>query len=188
MGDAFAWIGQIVEWLGQFIPRLRIIRTTHQGIKWVRGKKAVVIDPGLTVYWPLITEFLEYPTARQGVELRSQTIVTTDDKVIIVSGILVYSVPDIMTLCAETYDPDITVRDLALTAVHEVCCKLSWDELKEGQRKGTLDTKLRNAAKDALRDYGVSVLMLTLTDLAPGRVLRLVTSSLAAEYPHRLTG
>ncbi len=181
MGDAFAWIGQIVEWLGQFIPRLRIIRTTHQGIKWVKGKHPKVLHPGLAVYWPLVTEFLEYPTARQGVELRSQTIVTTDDKVIIVAGILVYSVPDIMKLCAETFDPDQTIRDLTLSAVHDVCCKLSWEELKQGQRKGTLDTKLRNTAKDALQDYGVDVLMLTLTDLAPGRVLRLVQSTAKGE-------
>jgi antitoxin component of RelBE/YafQ-DinJ toxin-antitoxin module len=46
--------------------------------------------------------------------------------------------------------------------------------LKEKSRKGTLDTALKNEAKAALEEYGVKVVKVMLTDMAPARVLRIV--------------
>jgi len=128
------------------------------------------------MYWPLTTDFLEYPVVRQAVTLREQTLVTTDDKTVVIGGMMIFRVPQLITLVGETYWPDQTVKDLSLTAVHDVCCKLSWDQLKDEQRRGTLDTKLKNEAQAALKAYGVEVVKLMLTDLAPCRVLRLVNT------------
>jgi len=68
------------------------------------------------------------------------------------------------------------VKDIALSAVHDVCCRMSWHDLKDEQRRGTLDTKLKNEAKKSLEDYGVRVLKTMLTDLAPCRVVKLIQS------------
>jgi len=54
---------------------------------------------------------------------------------------------------------------------------MDWSPLKLEQQKGTLDTKLKNAAQRELSDYGVRVLKLMLTDLAPCRVLKLSQST-----------
>jgi hypothetical protein len=86
----------------------------------------------------------------------------------------VYSVPDLLTLLTTTHDPATAVKDLTLTALHDVCCNMTWEELKAEQRKGTLDTKLKNATQRALDDYGVRVVKVMLTDLAPARVLKLM--------------
>jgi hypothetical protein len=53
---------------------------------------------------------------------------------------------------------------------------MTLDDLHAEQRRGTLDTKLKNAAKKQLEDYGVRVMKVQLTDLAESRVLRLVQS------------
>jgi regulator of protease activity HflC (stomatin/prohibitin superfamily) len=176
MDSALAWVGQIAEWFGRLIPRLVIIRTTHAAIKFVRGWKVVTCTPGLHLYWPIVTDIVTYPTARQAEELRGQTIVTTDDKTLLVAGLVIYEVEELEKLIAHTFAPQQTVKDLTLTAVHDVCCQLSWDEIKAEQRKGTLDTKLKNEAQRALGSYGVRVTKLMLTDLAPCRVLKLVQS------------
>lgn len=175
--EALAWVGQVAEWVGQFIPRLHVIRTTYHGIKWVRGRRIVVCRPGLAVHWPLLTDYVEWPVARQGVQLREQTVVTEDDKTIVVGGMIVYEVADVERLVGRTYSPDASIKDIALTCIHDVCCQLPWDQLKVEQRKGTLDTKLKNAAHRQLDDYGVRVLKLMLTDLSTCRVIRLVQST-----------
>jgi len=177
--SALAWIGQLAEFIGQFFPRLRIIRRTHKGVKFVHGKNLKIVEPGLTVFWPLVTDFFEYPSVRQGEELREQTLVTTDNKSIVVGGMLIYEIFDMARHVGETYSPEETVRDLALTVVHDVCCQMSMDQLMNEQRKGTLDTKLRNEAAKALESYGVKPLKLMLTDLSPCRVLRLVQTGKA---------
>lgn len=177
MESALAWIGQVADWFGRFIPRRVILTLTEGGVKFVGGKKPVVCKPGLHWYWPWTTSFETYPTARQADRLQAQTIVTTDDRVIAVSGVVVYRVEDILPLLADNHQAATTIKDISLTAVHDVCCKMTWEELKQAQRKGTLDTKLKNAAQDQLSEYGVKVIKLMLIDLAPTRVIKLIQST-----------
>jgi regulator of protease activity HflC (stomatin/prohibitin superfamily) len=181
MTEAFAWIQWIAEWIGQFIPHFLHVDSLHGGVKFVRGRPGKSMAPGLHVYWPLTTHFHTYPIVRQAEELRGQTIVTTDDKVILVGGLIVYEVENLEKLIAHVFQPEQTVKDLTLTAVHDVVCNMSWEELKQGQRRGTLDTKLKNDARAALEVYGIKVLKVSLTDLAPCRVLKLVTTTAKGE-------
>lgn len=179
--SALGWIGELVHWLAQFFPHIVHIDSTKGAVKFVRGRPGQAVVPGMHVWWPLTTQLYTYPVLRQAEELRAQTIVTTDDKVVLVAGLIVFEVFDIERILAHTERPGQTIRDIALTAVHDTCCRLSWDELKQGQRRGTLDTKLRNEAKEALEPYGVRVLKVALTDLAPTRVYRLVQTTATGE-------
>jgi len=174
---AFAWLSQLIAWFAQFVPRWQIITTTHGGVKFVRGSKVVPLGPGFHVYWPLVTELIMYPIARQAVDLRTQTFVTSDDKVIAVGGLIVYEIKDIAAILAYTFDPEETIRDIAAGALHDVCCQKSWDELKAGQRNGSLNRELRKDVAKGLDSYGVKVLKTTLTDLAPCRVLKVISST-----------
>lgn len=177
MGGALEWISQIVGWVGQFIPRWVIVHTTHGAIKFVRGAKVVTLGAGWHLYWPLTTDFVTYPTARQAVDLRTQTFVTSDDRTIGVGGLIVYEIKDIAAILAHTFDPEVTIRDITASAIHDVCCRKTWDELKAGQRNGSLDRELRREASRGLERYGVKVLKTTLTDLAPCRVLKVIQST-----------
>jgi regulator of protease activity HflC (stomatin/prohibitin superfamily) len=174
--EALAWIGQIFEWIGKFIPRWAILDLTEGAVKYVRGKKAVYCGPGIHWYWPVLSTWYPYPTVRQADRLLTQTFVTTDDKVVAVGGIIVYKVSDLLRLLTTTHNATSAVRDIALTAIHDVCCRMSWEELKSEQRKGTLDTKLRNMTQKALSDYGVEVEKVMLVDLSPARVLKVLQS------------
>jgi regulator of protease activity HflC (stomatin/prohibitin superfamily) len=174
---AFDWISSFIEWFGKFFPRWVILDTTEGAVKFVRGKKAIALAAGIHWYWPIMTKMQGYPTAFQADRLPSQTITTTDDKVIIVGSMISYTVDDILPLVATTHSAATTVSNLALSAVHDTCCRMSWEELKVEQRKGTLDTKLRNMAQRRLAKYGVKIDELVLIDLAPTRVLKLLQST-----------
>ena len=147
------------------------------GVFFVGGKKAVALGPGIHWYWPARTNFHTYPIARQTDNLPSQVLVTTDDKTVVIGAMIVYQVEDIEMLLAHTYSAEKTIQDIGLSAIRRVCCRMSWADLKAEDQKGTLDTKLKNAAASGLEDYGVLVLKTMLTDLAPARVLRLVQST-----------
>ncbi len=177
MDSALAWIGQIANWFGQFFPRWLIVDTTTGGVKFVRGHTVVPLGPGIHWWWPVTTTYKTYPTARQTDELRSQTLVTTDGKTIDVAALLRYRVSDVAKLLSENYQAQTTIADVSLTAIHDVCCRMSWDELRAEQRKGTLKTKLKNAARRELEGLGVEVLEVTLTDMAICRVLKLKQST-----------
>lgn len=175
MAEAFAWIGQIFEWIGQFFPHLKIVPTTAAAIKFIRGSKVVPLGPGWHWYWPFTTMFVEYPVARQAVDLRAQTIVTRDDKTIVVGGLIVFEIVDIERCLAHTYDPEDTIKDISLSAIHDVVCQYTWEDLKEAQRNGKLNKKLREEVRRGLQPYGVRLIKATLTDLAICRVFKLMT-------------
>lgn len=189
MGEAFAWLNRFFEWLTQFVPTWRIVDTREGALKWqtvrlrdlARGRwepsaKVVTLGPGFHVYWPLFSTFEAYPVKRQSVPLASQTITTTDEVSAVVSGMMVFDIMDLQKIYAETVDPDDTIKDIAASELHDICCHKSWEELRKGQGR-TLDTALRNAAKKELEDYGVRVIKFTLTTCARTRVYRVVQST-----------
>ena len=175
MENAFAWLKNVIEWLGQFIPQWEIVDTTRGWIKWVRGYKVKTGGAGIVWHWPVVTRFMTYAIARQTTPLPSQVITTTDEKVVVVSGMLVYEITDLVPLIAHTYDAEDTIRDIATSSLHDVCSHQTWEELRTGQGR-TLDTKLRNEAQKDLKAYGVRVIKFTLTTLAPCNVTRVIRS------------
>ena len=177
MEGALAWVGHIADWLGQWIPRWTIVNTNQGAVKFVKGHTAIACGPGIHWWWPVTTNFITYPTARQTANLKSQTVMTSDDRTIAVGGMIVYEVSDITAILAHTFDPDETIKDIALSSIHDACCQLSWHELREQQRNGALDRKLKAEARKDLDRYGIKVLKMTLTDLAPCRVLKLVNAT-----------
>jgi regulator of protease activity HflC (stomatin/prohibitin superfamily) len=139
----------------------------------VRGKHIKVCRAGLHFYWPLVSQWAEYPTARQTDRLESQVMESKDSKTFLVSGTLTYSVDDLSLLLPRVAFATRNTVDLAMTALHDVCCDFDWAELQAEQRKGTLKTKLRNEAQRQLGEYGIRVHKLQLNSLARCRVLRI---------------
>src|SRR5688572_8554185 len=102
--SALGWIGQIAEWLGRFFPRWETLNPTFAAVKVV-GKsfryrkypdvRIVVQRRGIVVWWPVVTNLYQWPVARQANNLQAQTIVTTDGKVFIAAGIIVFEVEDV---------------------------------------------------------------------------------------------
>lgn len=174
MSEAFAWLGQLFEWFGQFVPRWKIVRATHGGVKFVNGKNVQTVQPGIIWYWPVTTEIEIIPTARDTINLQSQTVTTADDKPILLSAMVVVEVRDAVKLLTATHDPGGLVADVALTAIYGVVGGFAWEEIKTKQRTGELDKQLRLQTRRQLEKYGVYVVDVMLTDFAPCRVIRLV--------------
>lgn len=189
MESAFAWLGRLIEWIAQWIPRWLILDSTEGAVKFegffmpVRWRKfkepmrVTVLRPGLHWFWPATTQIQTYPTAFQTDNLPSQTMETEDGVAITVSGMITYTVSDLGLLLTQTHSAVKMIQVLTLAAIHDVCSNLTWDTLKLMQRKGTLDTRLKNAAQKEMDAFGVKVVKCMLTDLAKTRVYRLIQST-----------
>jgi regulator of protease activity HflC (stomatin/prohibitin superfamily) len=184
--SALGWIGDIVRWCAQFIPRWHVLSPTVAAIKQIGwsfrrkkfpGVRRVVQREGIVFWWPATTELMLWPVARQANNLQSQTIVTTDGKTFIVGGLIVFEIEDVEKAVCETYDTDDTIRDLALAAIHDACIMYSAEELHAANRSGRLNTAMKREAHTRLQPFGVRVLAVRLTDLAPCRVYRLFGDS-----------
>ena len=181
MDSAFAWLRDCAEWLGRFVPKWTIIDTTGGAVKFVRGKRVVVCGPGIHWFWPIMTTMIEYPIARQTDRLESQCLETVDGKTFIVAGTITYMVENLALLIPMVHLATKNTIDLAMAALHDVCCDMSWEELQRENRKGTLKTKLRNEAQKQLGEYGIKVIKFQLNSIARARVLKLYQSTSSEE-------
>lgn len=189
---AFAWIGQIAEWVGRFFPRREILDTTEGAIKYSgfilprswRVKfggfdgvfRVTEHSAGIHWWWPYTSKWSGHPTARQTDRLETQTMETKDGKTFLVSGTITYVVVNLAQFVTKIHSPLTTVVDIAACAIHDVCCDYEWAELQEKQRAKTLKTPLKNEAQKQLEEYGLKVVKLQLNSLARCRVLKISQS------------
>lgn len=177
MAEALGWLGQIISWFGQWVPRWTIVNTTEAGVKWVKGDTVVPFGPGIVWHWPVTTEMKVLPVARQALDLRAQTLTTSDDVPILASAIVTYRIVDVEKALSSTWNLDELVRDSSMTAVHRVLERLSWADIHKAGQSGDLDKQLRREARRVLEPYGVRCMKLNLVDRAKTRVVKLAIST-----------
>lgn len=166
MESALGWIGELIQWFGQLIPRLVILDPTQGGVRLRRGNEVTELVPGIHIYWPIITLVKVWPTARQTIDLTTQTFETKDGVTVQVSGMLAYTVSNIVALLTSVYEPDNTIRDIGMTVVQEVLIQYTWEELRSRLVEGTLRKELVKEAQRELRSYGIRVMNVGVKDLS----------------------
>jgi len=178
MEAALGWLGQIFEALLCIVPRLIIVRATHEGVKWRMGKDAVRVPKGLCFYWPLVSEVDRIVVARQTINLPTQVLTTKDKKPVVVGAFAVYSIYDVVKAIGEkNWDVDDTVANIALAAVVEVVTSHTLDELLEGVSEGRnskVNRSLTITCRKQLRQFGVQIQRCGITDFAESKAYRLV--------------
>lgn len=169
MTGLFGWLSELFTWLGAWIPRLLVLKSSEAGVKYVHGWKPVRLGPGLHVYWPVVTLIERTSVVNQVLDLSEQKLVTADDKTVLVSGLVSYTIVDVMAFLAENENSFQVIDNVATAAIEDVITTTTYDELRTGRKK--LRAKLKRACKRELKGYGVAVSSVRLTDFAPARVL-----------------
>lgn len=185
MDTAFSWIGQIMEWLGKWIPQIQLVRSTHGGVKFIRGWKIKEMKPGLHVYWPITTEVAILPTARQTHNLVTQVMMTKDRQQVVAGGVVVYTITNVVDALSENWDVSDTISDITMTAIVAVLTTWTLEELIS-KITTDLEKELTTATRDRLKQYGVKVHKCALTDFSTCRVLKLLQDGGAMPLPVNL--
>lgn len=168
----FEFLGQILDSITRvFFPRIEIIRTTHGGVKFKRGKHEVRLGPGVHIYWALVTEIEQYPVVRTTLNLPEQNVITGDGENLGVSGIVVYRVKDVLTALTTAYDLEDVIRDIALAVIRDAIAQREYEWIIDGRTD--IDTEITRRLREGLEEYGIHVVQVTLSDIAKMRVLGL---------------
>ena len=174
MESIFGLLGQILDGILSVIPRLVVVRATHHAVKWRNGKEPIPVKPGLTVYWPLVTEMEMLVVARQTLNLSTQVLMTRDKKQVVVGAFVVYKISDIVQAIGErNWDVESTVADITQAAIVEEITSRDLDDLLvgiSGGRESELNKALTHNCRGELRQFGVYINRAGLTDFSTCKV------------------
>lgn len=180
MDAALGWIGGIVEWLGQWIPRWVIVRSTERAIKFRWGKYVVELLPGIRFYWPAVTDIEgPIPVVWQPMVTSSVPLQTKDGKQVTTRGVIVYKIVDAIKFLVDHYDSDSCIDDEVNAAIRDVVTTKDLLEIQENSRK-TTDNALHKQVQKSLDEFGIEVKHVRLVAFAEAKILNVVGDSFAA--------
>ena len=184
METAFGWLGQIFDALLQFVPRILIVRNTHQAVKWKRGGKVVAVERGRrTTYWPLLTEVETIVVARQTTDVRTQVLMSRDRKQVVAGAMVVFWIDDVIQAIGErNWDVESTVTDIVMSVVSEEITSKTLDELLDGiaeGKDGDFYKAFTENCRKQLAQFGVKVLRARFTDFSTCRVYKVLGNETA---------
>lgn len=171
MNSALGWIGNLMEWFGQLIPKIILIKATHSGVKFIHGSKIKVLSPGIHFYWPIVTECEEFPTVRQTKSVHAN-LMTKDYKSIIITVVVTYSISNIEKALVKSYDVDDTIADITATAIVPTITGRSLNEIMNDMQEGFIKSELTEVTKQELKTFGVKVEKCSIKDFSPCLVVR----------------
>lgn len=170
METLFGLLGQILEGLLSVIPRIIIVRATHNAVKWKRGKKTRGVKPGLCIYWPLVTDMDQIVVARQTSNLPPQALMTKDLKRVVAGGFCVFKISDVVQAIGErNWDVESTVRDITQAVIVEEVARRDLGDLLQGLADGedsAFCQALTENCRKQLRQFGVYVARAGLIEFA----------------------
>lgn len=168
----FEWVGRFIDLLVSFVPRFGVIRSTHLGVKWPRGKKSVGLGPGIHWYWPLLTEMEIIVAARQTNQLPAQSLTLADGSDYSVRGVCVYSINDVVAAIGQkNWDVDQTVTDLSQAAITEIVMECDEDSIRN--LKG-INKQITERAQELLNQFGVAVSACRLVECVQSSTYRIL--------------
>jgi len=165
---ALDWLGYLIEWIGKLFPRVALIRATQGGVKFKWGRKVVEVKPGITIYWPIVTELVTVPTVRQSFNVVTQSLQTKDGVPVAAGVVLIYYVADVLISLSKTHNVEEVVSDVAQTSLYEFVSKRTLDEIQRDEHG------LTRIAQRKLRKYGIRVKQVGFTDFTQCRAINLI--------------
>jgi regulator of protease activity HflC (stomatin/prohibitin superfamily) len=150
-----------------------VIDQYERGVRLRFGKFKSVQEPGLGWKIPFVDKVLTNHVAWTTLNLPPQSLVTKDEKNIVVSAVVKYRVVDIETFLMDVYDATDALSDMTQAVVKKGIMSKTWEECKAEE----LDGELTKRARAEARKWGIEVSALTLANLATIRSIRLFNDS-----------
>lgn len=166
------WLNNLVRSFREFFPAWRIVRSTHAGVRFRRGKHVVPVGPGIVVYWPVITEIKTLPVVRQTTELAPQVLSTADGVEVAVSAVIVYRISDVVNAITQTWDIYQTIDDVAQTALAYLINSTNLTDLLSN--RDDWEQWLQEKTQERLSSFGIGVETCRIINLARTFTIRLI--------------
>lgn len=162
----------LLLWWTNILPCV-IIRYYEEGVLLRFGIFKKTLKAGIHFKIPVIDEVIEQHVVITTLSLPSQSLYTKDKQNIVVKGVVKYKIADVKVFCLEVYDAQDALGDMSQSIIKNVIMSIPLNDCIDQEIDNLLTKKVRVEAKK----WGVEVLQVTLTDIAPIRSFRVLTDS-----------
>jgi regulator of protease activity HflC (stomatin/prohibitin superfamily) len=163
VAQLIGWLGDLVQWILSWFPRMEIIPSDELGVRQVAGAEPTEMRPGIHWYIPALTDITTCHSTTQVMGIRSLALETQDGVAVQVGGVLVYHIEDPVVYCARNYNAEDSLHEVALAAFREAVQCSTWEELTD-EGESTFDVVLPSRMAESLARFGVVVESVSPTD------------------------
>ncbi|MDO6459920.1 FtsH protease activity modulator HflK [Granulosicoccaceae sp. 1_MG-2023] len=157
----FLIIGAVIAvfWLASGIY---IIQPAERGVVTRFGKFSETTGPGPHWHWPWPVAALERVNVDQirSVRLRSQPMLTKDENIVEIDMSVQYNISDAAKYLFNVRSPDLTLEEVAESAIREVIGQNNMDPIITQGRSAIAQSTLENM-QEIMENYGTGILVTT---------------------------
>ena len=163
----FSQIVDFLKSIGSSILPWVVVDQWQQAVVLRFGKFHRTLDPGIHGVIPL----MEFPVVQSVVTtttaLKPQSVTTKDGRIVTAEAVVRWSVSDVRTYTVDIWDASNVIVDSAQGAIADALRLSGMDDPELGKR-------ILHETRRALTRFGIKVESVTLTTLAPVKVIRLI--------------
>lgn len=163
----------IISMMADLLP-FYIVNQYEEGIRLTGGRFQSVVKPGFHLKIPFLDEIIKQHVVLTTLSLPAQSLVTKDNKNIVIEAMVKYKISDVKTFLLEVYDSVDAVSDISQGIIKEIIMSSDWNDCKDNELDNTITKKVRNE----LKKVGVYVEKVTLTSISEIRTIRLINQSI----------
>ena len=162
----------IIEFIEDILP-FTVILYYNKGVRLRLGKPRGVLEHGFHWKIPFADNIITHMVKPTTMNLVEQSVTTKDNVSVVVKAVIKYEVADVEKLLLEVNDPVDAIADMVQGIIREKIINRNYSELNDG----VLTSEISRSAKIEAKKWGISILDITLTDLAQMRSIRLLNTT-----------
>lgn len=170
---------ELIQWIKEFWNEINpffIVREYQEGVLLRNGKFKALLKAGFHMKLPFIDECIFQHIVQTTQSLSAQSLLSNDGKNIVVRGMVKYRIVDSKTYILEVFDAIDAISDVAQGIIKNIIMSKSFEECLDNE----LDNIITKKCRAEIKKFGVEIMQVTLTDIAPIRSYRLINDTFSS--------